>query len=796
MSGLDKIVSWYETQKWTPWPFQTEAWDSYLAGESGLISVPTGAGKTYSAFFGPLIDCLDRPGQGLKILYLTPLKSLSRDIEKALLRPIEELGLSLTVESRTADTSSARKQKQKKTPPDVLLTTPESLAVLLSSNDRETLFRSLRCVILDEWHELLGSKRGVLTECSLSHLRTIQPKLQTWALSATLANLEEAAQVAVGTDGPPKIIQTELSRPVDIKSLHPDSVEEIAWVGRFGLRHAERLAETLNPEVSTLIFTNTRAQAEGWFEALKSCRPKWSKLFGLHHGSMELKERHRVEEGAKEGSLPFVVCTSSLDLGIDFAKVERVVQVGSPKSLARLIQRAGRASHRPMSPCRIDLIPTHAWEVIEIEAVKKAMEKGQIESRRPLKLCYDVLTQHLTTLAVGGGFDKQSTYGALKKTAAYAELTMEAYEEVLSHLTTGGRSLKAYPDYHKLKEQNGLYTLRNPRQAAFHRMQIGVIQSDPQVQVKSLQGKRLGTVEERFIAKLPPGTPFLLGGKAYKVVLTDNLEVRVRRTQAKNPVMPVWVGSALPFSPSVAKAVREEFSSDRLGEFEKEILKAQETVSDIPKADEFMIETAKTKEGWHTFFYPFEGKAVHDALAALIAYRLSQLTPSTLTTSATDYGFEILGSIKIDWTEALVQKLFSIDSLKSDLEESINLSAFAKTRFRDIAKISGLVFTGYPGKKKSIRQVTMTSSLIFDVFAHHEESHFLYRQAFRELFEQEFDLPRMKTLLARLSSQKIKVVPLKKLSPLSLPIFAETMSARVSTETLKERIERIQKGWR
>ncbi len=431
---LEPILTWFEKQGWQPLPFQKATWEAHLAGKSGMIQVPTGSGKTYAAVMGPIADMLQAPSKGLQLLYITPLRALSRDIEQSILRPIQEMGWELRVESRTGDTSSARKTRQLKAMPDILITTPESLSLMLSYAGTAALFGSLRSVILDEWHELLSSKRGTQTELCLSQLRGLRPNLQTWAVSATLGNLQEAAQTAVGRNATPVIIQSNLKRKTVIQSILPESVDTFPWGGHLGLRMFEELVAALDIEKSTLIFTNTRFQSERWYQALTFALPDYTDRIALHHSSIDVKEREAIEAGLKSGDIKWVVCTSSLDLGVDFQPVERVVQIGSAKNLARLLQRAGRSAHVPHGTSEVFFLPTNALELLEISAFRSGLKAGDIESRHPLNKPYDVLIQHLVTLACGDGFNATETLKHIRSTISYANLTDVEFDWILNSL--------------------------------------------------------------------------------------------------------------------------------------------------------------------------------------------------------------------------------------------------------------------------------------------------------------------------------------------------------------------------
>lgn len=787
---MEPLEAWFKSKGWVPWPFQKEAWEKALARKNGLISVPTGAGKTYAAYLGPLLDIHSQGEEGLQILYITPLRALARDIEKALRLPIEELGWELQVEARTGDTPASRKAKQKKKQPHILLTTPESLSILQSDPAHQHFFSKLKYVIIDEWHELCGTKRGVLLELSLAHLRSFLPELSTWVLSATLGNLQEAAQAILGNT-PFELVQAELPRPVVIHPLLPKSIHAIPWAGFMGIQLLPELLKILDPNSPTLIFTNTRSQAERWFQAIANERPEWKSKMAMHHGSIDKKARHAAEDGIKNGTLSFIVATSSLDLGVDFPMVEKVVQIGSCKGVARLVQRAGRASHQPMQPCHVYMLPSHALEIAEILAVQDALNDKVIEQRIPLTHCADVLFQHLTTLAVGGGFEPEQTFHTIAQTHAYQGMSRALFQKFLNHLVKGGESLSAYPEYQKIILEDSLYTVKERGIALRHKMNIGTITSDASIQLTHLRGKAIGSVEEQFITKLKPGEAFTFGGKKYELVHLANLTATVRLSRQKEAVAPVWLGSTLPISPSLALYVRGELAEKKHGlPLFDEICHIQEKVSKIPQEGEFLIETCKRREGYHAFFYPFEGKVVHEALATLVAYRLSQLIGINLLISATDYGFELFSYKKIDWDALDLPALFKPDHLLEDLQSSHNVDELAKSRFREIAKIGGLIFPGFPGRKKRERQIQVSSGILFEVFKQYEPQHLLYQQAFQEVYRDYFQTDRLKAIMERIHNSAFLYQPLKQLTPLSVPLYASAMWGKLSPEDLAERIQK------
>ena len=800
LKPLEPIYKFFSKRNWKPFPFQEELWNAYLNGQSGLLHVPTGSGKTYAAVMGPFADFLARPRKGIKALYLTPLRALARDLEIALKEPIIQEGWPITVESRTGDTSYTVKKKQIKNPADLLLTTPESLSVLISQPDAEDILKHVEVVILDEWHELMASKRGSLTELSLSYLRSLNPELKIWALSASIGNLKEAAQVAVGPKCKPVIISGGSERTLDLECLLPPKIDAFPWAGHLGFALQDQLIEQLDPQQSTLIFTNTRSQAERWYETLNEKLPQMQGELAIHHSSLDREEREIVEEGVKNGDIKWVVCTSSLDLGVDFQPVEKIVQVGSPKMVARLLQRAGRAAHRPGGKSRLLFLPTNSWEILELDAVRKSLKQNQIESRWPLKKPIDVLIQHMTTLACGPGLNMDELSYALKETYSFSEVSQDELNWCLKFLTVGGETLKSYPQFHKITYdiETGHYKLKNSKMAQLHRMAIGTIVSRPAMLVKYLKGKTLGSVEEDYISRFKKGDVFQLAGKKLELVMIKDMTAYVRLSKRTTNTVPSWLGGKLPMSETLSQSLRETLDDTQYTEnsFLRPLFKAQERISSIPRSDTLLIETWQSKEGSHLFTFPFEGRLVHEGLSQLWAHRFSQREPSTFAFSINEYGFELMGPKDYDFKKLFDDDFFTSDGLETELNASLEVSALTQRHFREIASIAGLVFTGYPGAKKTGRQMQVSSSLLYDVFKKHEPSNLLMKQSHDEVLKGSLESDRIKTTLNRLSKLKIKWQSLPYPSPLSFPLFLAMSSGNhLSNESMEAKVNRLKKSW-
>lgn len=798
MKNHNIVLQWLlRTKKWRLLPFQKEAWEKIFEGKSGLISVPTGAGKTFAAYLPALSMLHETRGKGIHILYITPLKALITDLEKALKEPILDLKLSYKIEKRTGDTYSSYKARQLKSLPEILLTTPESLSLLLSQKNIAPQFANLQMIIVDEWHELISTKRGVLLELCLSHLKKWSPKVKIWALTATINNLEEAAKVCVGMDRSPTIVTAQMEREVIIDSILPGSIEQLPWAGYLGIKMLPYVIDKLDPTLPTLIFTNTRSQAERWFQGIIEVKPEWKSLIALHHSSIDKKTRATIEENIKSGALSFVVCTSALDLGIDFPSVKKVIQIGSPKSVARLIQRAGRSSHRPLTPCHLSLVPTHALQILEMKAYKMALKDHLIENRFPFKKCYDVLLQHIVTCAIGEGIQKENFYNEIKNTVCFSDLSYQEYVYCLDFLVTGGKAFTAYSEYRKLVDHEGLLTVDDPQIIRRHKMSIGTIISDSYAVIKLMRGKSLGTIEESFLTQLKTGSNFLFGGKKLKLVQYRDLIAYVRLTNEKNIQIATWSGTSLPFSAPLGYILRKalnEKETHQENSLLKQILSVQKNKSHVPCENELLIEIVKSREGWHLFMFPFEGKTIHEGLALLIAHRLLTDTPSTLIISCNDYGFEFLSTVPYDESK-LISNLLDPTNCQEELERLINLHETSKGAFREIARIAGLVFQGFPGKHKSSRLLQMSTGLLFDVLEKYDSDNLLLKQAKNEILDKYFAQNRLPEVLKRMKSSDLIIKYPTHFTPFSLPLVIERVNQRLSTETLAQRIEIIQKSW-
>ena len=798
------IGAWLARRGLRAFAFQEDCWAAWRAGQSGLVQVPTGSGKTWAATLAALAEV--EAGGGLQLLYLTPLRALSRDVTLAIAAPTEgpdALAPGVRVEARTGDTSSSVRSRQKRRPPEVLVTTPESLCLMLCEEDAALRLASLRTVVVDEWHELCGSKRGTQVELALARLRSYAPGLRCWGLSATLPEAEAAAAALAGADQPTRIVRSDIRREVVLETLLPPQAEVLRQAGHSGLRMVPALLQWLDPERSTLIFTNTRSQAERWFAALGLSMPEWEPILALHHGSLERELREQVEAGLKEGRIKLVVCTSTLDLGVDFGPVDRVVQVGSPKGIARLLQRAGRSGHRPGARAEVLCVPTHMLEIVEFAATREAIARGQLEPRMPLSGPLDVLVQHMVTCAMGGGFDPTELYAELKSTRAYQNLSPDEFDLVLRLVRDGG-VLHAYPDYQRIVWREERYRVSSPRIAGLHRTGIGTILGDSAIRVRLVGGPDLGTVEEGFLGRLRPGDEFLFAGRRLELVRLKDDVAQVRLSKKRGGPSAVWGGSRFPISISLADALRRCLERGAQGHRDSPELQAadrffevQARISHVPAVHELLAERCETAEGFHLFLFPFEGRLVHEGLAALLALRLGRLRPSTFQLAVSDYGIELLCSESWRWEEHLNAALFSPHNLAADILETANLSALARRQFREVARVAGLLHTGPPGAQKRARHIQANAGLLYDVLDRYDPDNLLLQQARREVLERHFEEGRLQKTLERLQASTIVLKNTKEPGPLALPVIVERLlsAQTLSTESLEARIARIQASW-
>ncbi|MDX1427277.1 MAG: ligase-associated DNA damage response DEXH box helicase, partial [Salegentibacter mishustinae] len=756
-------------------------------------------------------DYKTKQKKGLKAIWITPLRALSVEIEHSAQRFADEIESGLTVGIRTGDTPQKVRTAQKKSMPDLLITTPESLQLLLSSKNYDKTFKNLSAVVVDEWHELLGTKRGVQMELALSRLKTVSKDLRIWGISATIGNLEQAREVLLGPDSEAfqnsTLIRANLKKKISVKSIIPEKMEKFPWRGHLGLHLIDEVVPIIKNSRTTLLFTNTRSQCELWFQKLMHKYPEFAGEVAMHHGSINKETRLWVEQAIRNETLKAVVCTSSLDLGVDFAPVETIIQIGGPKGVARFLQRAGRSGHQPGKESVIHFLPTHAIELIEASALQKAVQKTAVEDRIPYLLSFDVLVQYLTTLAVSNGFFPKEIWPEIKSTFCFQGISEDEWLWILNFVTKGSQSLQAYDEYKKIEiEEDGLFKVNNRGVAMRHRLQIGTIVSDAVLTVKYLKGGFIGSIEEWFISKLTPGDVFTFAGRNLELVRIKSMQVLVRKSKKKTSKVPSWMGGRMAFSAQMSELLREEMyaasASTAAGSKGKSeelkalqpILERQQKESIIHRQDEFLIETFKTREGYHAIFYPFEGRFVHEALGSLLAYRISLLSPISFSIAFNDYGFELLSDQEIDMQQVLDNDLFSAEFLMDDLYKSLNATEMARRKFRDIAVIAGMVFTGYPNKLIKSKHLQSSSQLLFSVFKDYEDDNLLYLQSFRETFEHQLEEGRLRMALERIHRQKVIWKKCEKPTPFSFPIITDRLREKLSSEKLEDRIKRMLKS--
>ena len=864
--GLSVIQQWLALKGLTPFAFQQQAWQHIVNGESGLVNAPTGCGKTFSVFLGSVIDFINRypddyktkKKNGLQLMWVTPLRALAKDIGRAMNEVVEELGLQWKIGIRNGDTTLQERQRQKTVMPEVLIITPESLHLLLAQKDYPEIFRTLKIIAVDEWHELLGSKRGVQVELAISRIigcrsklihqkrgtegdenipssdndrqKTGRPgkslpgpageshnlSLSIWGISATIGNLEQAKEVllsSINYYGESKrahvTVSANMKKRIEVESVFPDEIEKYPWAGHLGLKLIDKVIPIIRESKTTLIFINTRGMSETWYQSLLTAAPDLAGAIALHHGSIEHELRIWVEEALHSGKLKAVVCTSSLDLGVDFRPVETVIQVGSPKGVARFLQRAGRSGHSPDAVSKIYFLPTHSLELVEAAALKNAIRENVIESREPMLLCFDVLMQYLCTIAISDGFIENEIFQEVKSTFCYKEITKDEWKEILHFITAGGNALQQYDEFKKVQIIDDVYRITSRKIAMRHRLHMGTIVSESMMKVRLMSGGFIGVIEEWFISRLQPGEVFTLAGRKLELVAVKDMTAYVKKSNALKSIVPSWQGGRMPLSANLGKKLREQLTVGsglvsglqlKLPEKPavelvvlKPLFQLQETLSRVPKANELLIEQIETKDGFHLFVYPFEGRLVHEAMAAILAYRISRITPITFSFAMNDYGFELLSDQPIPVDDTNVYELFSPDNLFEDIQRSVNSTEMGKRKFRDVAVIGGLIFQGYPGEQKKARHLQASASLLFNVFSEYEPNNLLLRQAYQEVFDQQMEETRLRDMLRRIQESAIHITFPEKLTPFCFPVKVDSMRENLTSEKLEDRVRRLQK---
>ncbi len=856
--GQEIISSWFQFKDWQQFPFQNEMEEAYLNGYSGLLNAPTGSGKTFALFLPFLADYINenpddyktRKSNGLLMLWITPLRALTNDIRKAMQSVVDDLEIPWKIATRTGDTSAKEKQNLKKNKAEVLLTTPESLHLMLALKEYPKLFENLQVVVADEWHELLGTKRGVQLELGLARLKALRTSksqeiriksreqgaknheagikkqektgigfqtsdtnpssfslppfafhLKIWGISATIGNLDQAAEVLLGSSFPKdqiRLIRAKLDKKVVIESVIPENIEEFSWAGHLGIKLLPEVMEIVAKSKTTLIFTNTRSQSEIWYSFILEKYPEYAGIMAMHHGSLDNELRNWVENALHEGILKVVVCTSSLDLGVDFRPVDTVIQIGSPKGVARFMQRAGRSGHHPGAISRAWFVPTHSLELLEGAAIKQAIVEEVFETRDPILLAMDVLMQYLVTLAVSDGYRPEEIFPEIKSTYAYADLRESEFIQILDFITKGGKTLSAYDEFLKVEIENGLYKVNSRRVAMRHRLSMGTIVSDVSIRIKFLTGGYLGSIEEDFIARLKPGENFWFAGRSLEFIKVKEMTAYVKKSAKPKGKIPSWMGGRVPLSSQLSAMFRKKLD-DVAHNVEKDpeiialrpLFNLQKELSHLPVHDEFLIEKFISRDGFHMFFYPFEGRLVHEGMASLFAYRLGKIRKGSYSIAMNDYGFELLTDEPIPVEEALTKDLFTLDNLIEDIEHSLNANEMARRRFRDIAHIAGLVFTGFPGKVMKNKHLQASTSLLFEVFKEYEPDNVLVRQAYNEALQFQLEEFRLREALQRIQKLNVIITASEKPTPFSFPIMVDRLREKLTTESLEERVAKM-----
>jgi len=788
-----------------PFKFQEQTWTKYNNGYSGMVVAPTGFGKTFSVFLAVVIDYLNYPNKykkGIKLLWISPLRSLAKDLAKAMETAVGEIGLDWEVAVRNGDTPTKIRRQQERLMPDVLIVTPETLHLLFSQKKNSRWFNNIACVAVDEWHELLGNKRGILVELVLARLHHLNNKIRIWGITATIGNLTEAAKVLIPyPELKTVMITAKEKKKIKVMPVLPDEVEVLPWAGHLGQSMASKIIPIIHQNKTTLIFTNTRGQSELWYQIILKEDPDLAGQFAIHHGSIDKKLRNWIEDSIAGGGLKAVVCTSSLDLGVDFKPVDCVIQIGSAKGVARFMQRAGRSGHSPYEVSKIYMIPTHSLELVEAAALKEAVQLRRVEEREPMVLTYDVMVQFMVTLAVGEGFKADEVLKMLKSTHAFSMITKDEFSWAIQFITQGGNTLRSYEEFHKVfKDEDGIYKVKSRRIAMLHRMNMGAIVSEAMLRVKFLSGGYVGMIEEYFISKLKPNDSFILAGRVLELIHIKDMTAYVKISKKKKAITPSWLGGRLPLTSYMSHFLRKKLSEslnpgtrERELRFLHPLLTKQNEFSHIPKEDEFLVELISTKEGHHLFMYPFEGRLVHEVISALIAYRISKIMPLTFTIAMNDYGFELLSDQELPLDDETIKQILSKENLMGDVIASINAAEMASRKFRDIAVISGLVVQTMPGRNQKTKSLQSSSGLIFRVLEENEPNNLLLRQAYTEVFNQQLEEVRLRAAFERIDKGKLIIKRSEVFTPLSFPIKVDSLRQSVSSEKLEKRIARIQK---
>ncbi len=789
------VEAWFGARGWQAHPYQRAMVEAFAARQSTLLIAPTGGGKTLSGFLPSLIDIHETRAQGIHTLYVSPLKALTNDIERNLMRPIAEMGLAATVESRTGDTPQAKRARQRREPPNVFLTTPESLMLMLSASDAPRLFAGLRAVIVDEVHSFAASKRGDFTALALSRLSALAPQALRTGLSATVAEPSALAAWLAPTGTPASVLQSGLSSKPDIRMLVPDDTG-IPYGGFMARYAVPAIYEAIRKAGTSIVFVNTRAQAELMLQMLWDANED-NLPIAIYHGSLDRELRRRTEAMMAAGKIRAVVATAALELGIDWGDVDLVIQVAAPKGVSRLLQRVGRSNHRLDVPSRAFLVPANQFEALECQAALTAIEAGQLDGDAPSPGSLDVVAQHILSCACGGPVHPDALFEEIRTALPYAELDREVFDRLFQFAIDGGYVLRSYDRYRRLAPlEDGHYRIANPATVRRHRQNIGVIVEAARLKVKRIAGSAggigrgpggrtgsagrvLGEVEEYFAQGLTPGDTFFFAGEVLSFVGIRDMTVEARPAPGGEPKVPAYSGGQMPLSTFLADGVRELLAQPdewrRLPDDVRDWLDLQARFSAIPSPDRLLVEHFRERR-YHTLFYTFAGRKANQTLGMLITRRMEHLGLKPLSFQLTDYGLAITGLCAIE--PAHIERFLDPDILGGELEEWILDSRMLKRSFRHVATITGLVEQQNNAAKKSVRQMTVSTDLIYDVLRRHEPDHILLEVTRRDAERELLDLKRLSELLTRFHD-RVVFMPLDRPSPFSIPVLTDVRIEQV-----------------
>jgi ATP-dependent helicase Lhr and Lhr-like helicase len=781
------VARWFEGKGWAPRRHQLEMLAAARSGRNALLVAPTGAGKTLAGFLASLVELVEAPTEGLHTLYVSPLKALAVDVQRNLLTPVSEMGLDIRVETRTGDTPADRKTRQRVRPPQMLLTTPESLSLLLSHEDSFHLFANLRTVVVDEIHAFAPGKRGDLLVLSMARLQRLAPSMRRVGLSATVSD-PEAYQGWLAPHGDAETVDLVIGDPgaeADIRIMLPED-EKIPWSGHSGRWAAQNVMREIERHKTTLVFCNTRSLAELIFQDLWIVNDRQLPI-GIHHGSLAREARRKVEAAMASGRLRGLVCTASLDLGVDWGDVDLVVQMGAPKGSSRLVQRIGRANHRLDEPSEAILVPGNRFEYLEARAALDAIDQGELDEETFRPGALDVLAQHIMAAACAAPFREEEMLDEVRSAAPYAGLSEDLFRQVLSFIESGGYSLRAYDRFKRLtREPDGTWRVSHPRFVQQHRMNAGIIVDVPLYDVRFRGGRRLGTVEDNFAVTLSPGDTFYFAGLVLEVEKIDGTDLIVRAS-AKSARIPTYLGVRMAMSTNLADRVRQ-FLHDR-GQWPRfpddvrEWLAVQDYRSKLPAPDELLVETFPHEHRHYMVAYSFEGWNAHQSLGMLITRRMENMGLKPLGFVSNDYALACYGLEPIADPAAL----FSADILENEFVDWVQSSHLLKRAFREVAVIGGLIERHHPGKRKSARQVSFSTDLIYDVLRRYEPDHLLLRAAWDDARQRMTDVGRLANLLDRAAGTMLHV-ELDRISPMAVPVMTIIGRERTAAGTADDAI--------